>query len=257
MTSGMFRLDGKVALVTGASRGLGAAMALALAEAGADVVLHASARPAEMTASEVAARTGRRTSLLTADLSAPAAAADLVARAVGAFGRLDILVNNAGTNIRKRPEEYSLEEYNTVLETNLTSAFVCSQAAYPHMVRAGGGKVINIGSMMSIFGAAFTTPYAASKGGIVQMTKAMATAWAKDNIQVNAVLPGWIDTDLTKKAREQVPGLHDRVVARTPAGRWGTPEDHAGVAVFLASAASDFVTGTAIPVDGGYSIQGV
>ena len=162
------------------------------------------------------------------DVRREASCREMVQAVVDRFGRLDILVNNAGTNIRKRPEEYTLDEYNTVLETNLTSAFVCSQAAYPHMVRAGGGKIINIGSMMSIFGAAFTAPYAASKGGIVQMTKAMATAWAKDNIQVNAVLPGWIDTDLTKKAREQVQGLHDRVVARTPAGRWGTPEDHAG-----------------------------
>jgi 2-deoxy-D-gluconate 3-dehydrogenase len=124
------------------------------------------------------------------------------------------------------------------------------------MVRAGGGKIINIGSMMSIFGASFAAPYAASKGGIVQMTKALATAWAKDNIQVNAVLPGWIDTELTRAARRQVEGLHERVVARTPAGRWGAPDDFAGIAVFLAGPASDFVTGTAIPVDGGYSVQG-
>jgi len=110
---------------------------------------------------------------------------------------------------------------------------------------------------MSIFGGAYAAPYSTSKGGIVQLSKSLATAWAKDNIQVNAVLPGWIDTDLTRKAREQVAGLHDKVVARTPAGRWGSPEDHAGIAVFLASAASDFVTGTAIPVDGGYSVQGV
>jgi len=124
------------------------------------------------------------------------------------------------------------------------------------MVKAGGGKIINIGSMMSIFGASFTTPYASSKGGIVQMSRAMACAWAKDNIQINAVLPGWIDTDLTRRARKEVNGLEDRVTARTPAGRWGTPTDMAGVAVFLASPASDFVTGTAIPVDGGYSVQG-
>jgi 2-deoxy-D-gluconate 3-dehydrogenase len=124
------------------------------------------------------------------------------------------------------------------------------------MVSGGGGKIINIGSMMSIFGAAFAAPYAASKGGIVQLTKALATAWAKDNIQVNAVLPGWIDTDLTRNAREQVPGLHERVLARTPAGRWGEADDLAGIAVFLSSAASDFVTGTAIPVDGGYASLG-
>jgi 2-deoxy-D-gluconate 3-dehydrogenase len=124
------------------------------------------------------------------------------------------------------------------------------------MVKAGGGKIINIGSMLSIFGTAYAAPYAASKGGIVQMTKALASAWAKDKIQANAILPGWIDTDLTRTAREQVEGLHDRVVARTPAARWGVPEDFAGTAVFLASSASDFVTGAALVVDGGYSAQG-
>lgn len=149
-----------------------------------------------------------------------------------------------------------MAEWHTVLETNLTSAFVCSQAAYPEMKRVGGGKIINIGSMMSIFGASFATPYAASKGGIVQMTKALATAWAKENIQVNAVLPGWIDTELTRGARRDVPGLHERVLERTPAGRWGDTKDFAGIAVFLSSSASDFITGTAIPVDGGYSVQG-
>ena len=143
-----------------------------------------------------------------------------------------------------------------MLVTNLSSAFVCAQAAYPEMVRNGGGKIVNIGSMMSLFGAAFAAPYGASKGGVVQLTKALAAAWAKDNIQVNAVLPGWIDTELTRNAREQVPGLHERVLARTPAGRWGEARDLAGIAVFLASAASDFVTGTAIPVDGGYSSLG-
>ncbi len=119
----------------------------------------------------------------------------------------------------------------------------------------GGGKIINIGSMMSIFGGAYAAPYSSSKGGIVQMTKSLGTAWAKDNIQVNAVLPGWIDTELTRDARAQVEGLNERVLARTPAGRWGVPDDLAGVAVFLASAASDFVTGAAIPVDGGYAAE--
>jgi 2-deoxy-D-gluconate 3-dehydrogenase len=253
----LFDLTGKVAIVTGGNGGIGLGMARGLAQAGAAVAI--AGRQAGKSASAVKEleTLGARAMAVEVDVRREASCREMVQRAIERFGRLDILVNNAGTNIRKRPEEYSLEEYNTVLETNLTSAFVCSQAAYPHMVRAGGGKVINIGSMMSIFGAPFALPYAASKGGIVQMTRAMATAWAKDNIQVNAVLPGWIDTDLTRKAREQVPGLHDRVLARTPAGRWGTPEDHAGVAVFLASAASDFVTGTAIPVDGGYSIQGV
>ena len=127
--------------------------------------------------------------------------------------------------------------------------------ALPHMLKAGGGKIITIGSMMSIFASAYAAPYAASKGAIVQMARSMAVAWAKDNIQVNTILPGWIDTDLTRKAREQVEGLHDKVLARTPAQRWGTPGDFAGIAVFLAAAASDFITGAAIAVDGGYSVQ--
>ena len=178
-----------------------------------------------------------------------------MARGLAQAGATVVLAaRNAGTNIRKQPQEYAIEEYRAVLDTNLTSAFMCCQAAYPAMVRAGGGKIINIGSMMSLFGAPYAAPYAASKGGIVQMTRALATSWAKDNIQVNAVLPGWIDTDLTRGAREQVAGLHERVLARSPSGRWGRPEDFEGIAVFLATPASDFVTGTAIPIDGGYSI---
>jgi 2-deoxy-D-gluconate 3-dehydrogenase len=179
-----------------------------------------------------------------------------VAEAAKRLGRLDILVNNAGMNIRKPPQDMPLADWNTVMETNLTSAFVASQAAYPHLKSSGRGKVINIGSMMSIFGAAYLAPYAASKAGIVQLTKALAAAWARDNIQVNSVLPGWIDTDLTRRARDELQGLNERVLGRTPAGRWGTPADMGGIAVFLASSASDFVTGTAIPVDGGYSALG-
>jgi 2-deoxy-D-gluconate 3-dehydrogenase len=179
----------------------------------------------------------------------------MVAQTVERFGRLDILVNNAGVANRKRPELYTPDEWRAVLDVNLTGAFFAAQAAYHAMKRSGGGKMINIGSMMSIFGASFASAYAASKGGIVQLTKALATAWAGDNIQVNAILPGWIDTELTRTARAQVEGLHDRVLARTPAGRWGVPDDLAGTAVFLASPASDFVTGTAIPVDGGYAVQ--
>jgi 2-deoxy-D-gluconate 3-dehydrogenase len=199
---------------------------------------------------------GGSASAVEVDVADEASCQAMVAAAVHRHGRLDVLVNNAGINIRKQPQQYTLAEWNDVLRTNLTSAFACSQAAYPEMKRAGGGKIVNIGSMMSIFGASFTAPYAASKGGIVQMTRALACAWAPDRIQVNAVLPGWIDTELTQGARRQVPGLHDRVLDRTPAGRWGEPGDFGGIAVFLASAASDFVTGTAIPVDGGYSVQG-
>lgn len=130
------------------------------------------------------------------------------------------------------------------------------QAAYPALVRAGGGKIVNIGSMTSLFGAPFAVPYAASKGGVMQLTKALATAWAGDGIQVNAVLPGWIDTELTRGARRDVAGLAEAVVARTPAGRRGVPDDLAGIAVLLAAPASDFITGTAIPCDGGYSVRG-
>jgi 2-deoxy-D-gluconate 3-dehydrogenase len=175
---------------------------------------------------------------------------------VARFGRLDILVNNAGMNIRKPVESLALGEWRQVIDTNLTSAFLASRACHPVMKKQGGGKVINIGSMMSIFGASFAPAYAASKGGMVQLTKAMAAGWAVDNIQVNAVLPGWIDTELTQRARQQIEGLHESVLRRTPAKRWGVEQDMAGVAVFLASPASDFVTGAAIPVDGGYSIQG-
>jgi 2-deoxy-D-gluconate 3-dehydrogenase len=251
-----FDLSGRVAIVTGGNGGIGLGMARGLAQAGAAVVVAARNAAKSADAVKELEGLGARAVALEVDVRREASCRALVRETVERLGRLDVLVNNAGTNIRRQPQEYSLDEWSLVLETNLTSAFMCCQAAYPAMVQAGGGKVINIGSMMSIFGASFTAPYAASKGGIVQLTKALATAWAKDNIQVNAVLPGWIDTDLTRQARQQVAGLHERVLARTPAGRWGTPEDHAGIAVFLASAASDFVTGTAIAVDGGYSVQG-
>jgi 2-dehydro-3-deoxy-D-gluconate 5-dehydrogenase len=199
---------------------------------------------------------GGRGVFLTADVVKADGCRRLVREATERLGRLDILVNNAGTTIRKAPQDLTETDWHTVLDTNLTSTFLCSQAAYPEMKRAGGGKIVNIGSMMSIFGAPYGTAYAASKGGVVQATRAMATAWARDNIQVNAVLPGWIDTELTRGARRQVEGLHQSVLDRTPAGRWGVPDDLLGIAVFLASPASDFVTGTAIPVDGGFSVQG-
>ncbi len=252
----LFDLSGKAAIVTGGNGGIGLGMAEALAGAGADIAV--AGRNESKNADAVAALTALnvRAISLTTDVTSEEACRDMVAQTAAELGRVDILVNNAGTNIRKQPEDLSLADWDTVLSTNLTSAFVCSQAVYPHMRDGGGGKIINIGSMMSIFGANFATPYAASKGGIVQMTKALATAWAKDNIQVNAILPGWINTDLTRRGRQEVEGLHERVLARTPAGRWGEPEDHAGITVFLAGPGSDFVTGTAIPVDGGYSIQG-
>ena len=250
----LFDLTGKVALVTGGNGGIGLAMAQGMASCGASIAIagrsEAKAGPALASLREL----GAKCVFIAGDVLKKATCQKLIGDTVAEFGRLDILVNNAGTSIRKMPQEYTEDEWHHVLDTNLTSAFLCSQAAYEPMKRQGAGKMINIGSMMSMFGAPYATPYAASKGGIVQMTRCLATAWANDNIQVNAVLPGWIDTDLTKRAREQVRGLHQRVEDRTPAGRWGTPTDLSGVAAFLASAASDFVTGTAIPVDGGYSI---
>lgn len=250
----LFDLKGKVAVLTGGNGGIGLGMARGIASLGATVVITGRDANKATVALNALHEMGAEASFIVADVTRKTECQALIAGAAEKHGRVDILVNNAGTSVRKMPQDLSEDEWHHVLDTNLTSAFFCSQAAYPVMVKAGGGKMINIGSMMSLFGAPYATAYASSKGGIVQMTRAMATAWAKDNIQVNAVLPGWIDTDLTKRARQQVTGLHDSVEKRTPHGRWGTPDDMAGVAAFLASSASDFVTGTAIPVDGGFSI---
>jgi 2-deoxy-D-gluconate 3-dehydrogenase len=252
----MFDLSGKVAIVTGGNGGIGLGMARGLASHGASIVV--AARNPEKIAAAVREllALGAAASGVAVDVRDEASVNAMVADAVARHGRLDVLVNNAGINVRKPPHELSLAEWREVLETNLTSAFLASHAAYPHMKRGGGGKIVNIGSMMSIFGAPFVPAYAASKGGIVQFSKVCANAWAKDNIQVNAVLPGWIDTGLTQRARAEIEGLNERVLARTPASRWGVPDDLAGIAVFLCSAASNFVTGTAIAVDGGYSING-
>ena len=251
----MFDLRGKVALVTGGNGGIGLGMATGLAEAGATVVL--AGRNAAKSGAAVTALRARDklADSIECDVTSEREIAALFQEVMLRHLRLDILVNNAGTTVRKPPHELSLAEWNRVMDTNLTSAFLCCRAAHALMKEGGGGgKIINIGSMLSIFGAPYAAVYGASKGGIVQFTKSIATAWASDNIQANAVLPGWIDTELTRGARAQVPGLNERVLARTPAGRWGAASDLAGIAVFLASSASDFITGTAIPVDGGYSI---
>ena len=249
----MFDLKGKVAIVTGGNGGIGLGMARGLAAAGAKVVIAGRNRDKSLAA---AAQIGKAALAIEVDVTGETSVRQLFERTLAECGRLDILVNNAGINIRKPPQDLSLAEWKQVLDTNLTSAFLCSHAAYPAMKAAGAGKIVNIGSMMSIFGAGFAPAYAASKGGIVQFTKACASAWGRDNIQVNAVLPGWIDTDLTRNARKEVQGLHDNVLRRTPAARWGEPGDFSGIAVFLCSKASDFITGAAITVDGGYSIQG-
>ncbi len=252
----MFDLSGRVAVVTGGNGGIGLGMATGLAQAGATVVIAGRDEIKNQAAVAHLQAMGATAVAVPVDVQSETSIHAMVEQSVQHFGRIDILVNNAGMNIRKQPQDYELAEWNKVLQTNLTSAFSCSQAVYPEFKKTGGGKIINIGSMMSLFGASFATPYAASKGGMVQMTRAMACAWAAENIQVNAILPGWIDTALTRQARVDVKGLHERVLERTPAKRWGMPDDFAGIAVFLASSASDFLTGTAIPVDGGYSIQG-
>ncbi|MGY8678670.1 glucose 1-dehydrogenase [Bradyrhizobium sp. UFLA05-153] len=255
MTSSRFDLRGKVAIVTGGNGGIGLGMARGLADAGANIAVVGRNEAKSKAAVEDLRQRGVKAIAVATDVTDKAAVEAMASRVAKELGRIDILVNNAGMSIRKPPHELELEEWSKVIDTNLTSAFVCSKAAYPELKASGRGKVINIGSMMSIFGASFAPAYAASKGGIVQFTRACANAWAADNIQVNAILPGWIDTDLTRGARQQVTGLHERVLARTPAGRWGNIDDFAGIAVFLASPASDFVTGTAIPVDGGFSVM--
>lgn len=250
----LFDLTGKVAIVTGGNGGIGFGIAEGLAQAGAKIVIVGrNAEKSADAAKKLSESTKAEVLVVTADVGVENDVARAADEAVARFGRIDILFNNAGTNIRKPAHEMSLAEWNTVMEVNLTSAFLMSKAAYPAMKQAGGGKIVNIGSMTSIFGAGFAPAYATSKGGIVQLTKSLALSWAADNIQVNAILPGWFVTDLTNKARNEVPGLYERVLARIPQGRWAQGADMAGTAIWLASHASDYVTGIAIAVDGGYS----
>ncbi len=248
-----FDLSGRVAIVTGGNGGIGLGIARGLVEAGASVLL--AGRDVAKGAA-AAGGLGPRAGFTVADVAHKADCDRLVTEAVTRFGRLDILVNNAGTTVRKPPQDYTEAEWHQVLDTNLTGAFLLCQAAYAQFRRTGQGKIINIGSMNTIFGAPHNVPYTASKGGIAALTRGLATAWAGDNIQVNAILPGWIETELTAGAKAHVAGLDEAVVARTPAGRWGQPRDLAGLAVFLAAPASDFITGTSIPADGGFSIRG-
>jgi 2-deoxy-D-gluconate 3-dehydrogenase len=256
MVTSPFDLTGKVAIITGGNGGIGLGMARGLANAGAAIVIAGRSEAKSKAAVAEIEKLGAKALAIVVDVTDKAAVEKMVATTETKFGRLDILINNAGINIRNPVHILALDDWRSVIDTNLTSAFLCAQAAYPAMKKQGRGKIINTGSMMSIFATAYAPAYAASKGGIVQLTKALAASWATDNIQANAILPGWIDTDMTRKAREQVDALHDSVLARTPARRWGHIDDLAGTAVFLSSSASDFVTGTAIPVDGGFSIMG-
>lgn len=249
----LFDLSGKVAVITGGNGGIGLGMALGLAEAGADIVI--ASRNPQKNADAVARveKHGVRATAIATDIRDPEACQTLIRSTVDHLGRIDILINNSGINYRKQPQDFTLDEFRDVIDTNLTAAFLLSKAVYPHFLRQGGGKIINVGSIASFMGTAVAVAYGPSKGGIVQLSKALAVAWAKDNIQVNSILPGWIETPLSVGARAEIPGLEEMVIGRTPAGRWGTPDDFAGAAVFFASAASDFVNGSSLVIDGAYS----
>ncbi len=251
----LFDLSGRIAIVTGGNGGIGLGMALGLAEAGAQIaVVGRNAEKNSRAVNDIEAL-GAEVMAVETDVCDANAVDRMVEAVTGAWGAIHILVNNAGTSVRKRPEDLTEEDWHLVMDTNLTSAFLCSKACYPEMKKAGGGKILNNGSMLSLFGSPWGAAYGSSKGGIMQFTRSQAVAWAEDNIQVNCFLPGWINTELTRQAREYLPELNNKVLARTPAGRWGEPEDLAGLAVFFASPASDFLTGTAVPIDGGFSMS--
>ena len=249
----LFDLTGKVAVVTGGNGGIGLGIAMGLAGAGANIVI--AARSVEKTAQalEDIRALGVEAHGITVDVTQEPAIQRMVTSTIDHMGRLDILVNNSGIAVRAQPQELTSAQWDSVMDVNLRGAFLASKEAYAQMVKAGGGKVINVGSMYSIFGSDWGSPYAASKGGLVQLTKSLAVAWAKDNIQVNAVLPGWIVTDLTRGIQDADPNRYDNISRRIPTGRWGEPSELAGAAVFLASTASDYVTGATLAVDGGYS----
>ncbi|HXT69081.1 MAG TPA: 2-dehydro-3-deoxy-D-gluconate 5-dehydrogenase KduD [Vicinamibacterales bacterium] len=247
----LFRVDGKVALVTGASRGLGAAIAKALGDAGANVVLHSSSKPATSTARAIQAM-GRRTATVTADLADAGAAAKLAADAIAAFGHIDILINNAGTIRRAPAADHSDEFWDEVIAVNLSSVFRLSREIGRQMIaRGAGGKIVNISSLLAFQGGITVPGYAAAKGGLAQLTKALANEWAKHQINVNAIAPGYMETDNTEALRKDET-RYRQISERIPAGRWGTPEDLAGAAVFLASRAADYVHGHVLVVDGGW-----
>ncbi len=248
----LFDLSGRVALVTGGNRGIGRGIATGLARAGASVVV--AARDEARTRGTVEELTGLGAEAvgIRCDVQRREDIDAAVGRCEDEFSRLDILVNNAGVTGGGPPQHLDAETWDRVLDTNLRAVFQCCQAAHP-LLRDGGGKIINIGSEYSLFGSPLGMPYSVSKGGVLQLTKSLAIAWARHDIQVNAIIPGWISTDMTEPLEENG-AVRDAIIERTPAGRFGEPDELAGTAVFLASSASDFVTGQSVPVDGGYSI---
>jgi 2-dehydro-3-deoxy-D-gluconate 5-dehydrogenase len=253
----MFDLTGTTALITGGSRGIGKGIARGLASHGANIVI--AARDMDRmhrTAGELEAEFKVKTACIEVDVRDEGQVKDMVNRTVDTFGGIRILVNNAGILMAKLPQDLAVEEWDRVMDINLKSVFLCSKAVYPVMKKNGGGKIISIGSMYSIFGGFMSAGYGASKGGVIQLVRSLAVAWAPDNIQVNAILPGWIQTDMISEAEANFPGAGEWIVSRTPMGRMGRIDDISGTAIFLASRASDFVTGVGIPVDGGWSVMG-
>jgi 2-deoxy-D-gluconate 3-dehydrogenase len=245
-----FKLDGRVALVTGASAGLGAAIAVALAEAGADVACHGNSRAPDATCEAVTNR-GRRTLAVRGNLQNRDVARLLVETTLGELGRIDILINNAGTIRRAAAVDYSEEDWDAVIAVNLSSVFRLSQVAGKHMIERGRGKIINIASLLSFQGGITVPAYAATKGGVAQLTKALANEWAARGVNVNAIAPGYMRTDNTL-ALQRDETRNRQILERIPAARWGEPADLAGAAVFLASPASDYMHGHVLVVDGGW-----
>ena len=249
----LFDLSERVAVITGASKGLGKSMALALAEAGADVALYARDVEGLQAVKKAVQDLGGRAELFVVDILDRAAIAVAVKETLRVFGHVDVLVNNAGVNVRKPVLELSPDEWDLVIDTNLKGYFLVAQAVVPHMLARGHGKVINMASIFGTVALPSQLAYASSKGGVIQMTKVMALEWAKQGIQVNAIGPTYFETPLVAQLRND-PERYNFIVDRTPMGRWGQPDELAGVVVFLASRASDFVTGQTIFVDGGWTI---
>lgn len=253
MSKNLFDLHGKTALITGGNGGIGLGIAKGFAQSGANVAI--AGRNTVKTEEVVANLSEQNTSAIgiEVDVADEKSVDNMITNTLENFGQIDILVNNAGIGIRNLPHEYNLEDWNKVIDINLTGAFLCSKAVYPNMKTRGSGKIINIGSMTSIFGLDWAIAYASSKGGIVQLTKTLAVSWAKDGIQANSILPGWIHTDLTQGIKDNYKDRYDHILSRIPENRWGEPADLSGTAIFLASDASNYVTGVSIPVDGGYT----
>jgi len=248
----LFDLTGKVAVITGGNGGIGLGCARGLAAAGASIAIWARDPAKSALAIAELESMGATAKSYQVDVKSKSDLEQATRNTVSDFGGIDILIANAGVNIRMRPEKYTDEIVDEIIDVNVKAVFHCAQLVYPEMKKRGGGKIILIGSLTSVQGLGVAPIYSATKGAVVQLGKSLAAAWGADNIQVNTILPGWIVTEMTSVTRA-VPGLPEHVLSRTPAGRWGTPADFAGIATYFASSASDFVTGTDIQIDGGFT----